>query len=78
VRHEVDEANRPRLRVALNMGDRFFDDTERGHWSQNNGNILMEFCRSIFSSARNRESVLRYLSEYGYPGEPKRMADELF
>lgn len=78
---EMSDQGTPRLRVMLNMGDRVFRDdqaSKTGRWSDDNFSALMDFCRDIFSTALDRESVLHYLATHEYDGRPDALAEELF
>jgi hypothetical protein len=75
---DKDESGRPRLRIMLTINDEPLRDDMRGEWGDKNSQLLMNFCREIFSEARERESVLSYLAQYSYRDQPERLAQLLF
>ncbi|MCC7452514.1 MAG: hypothetical protein IT324_34250 [Anaerolineae bacterium] len=77
---ETDEVGRTRLRIVFTLDGQPLRDDGRGEWSRHNADLLMTFCRDIFVPARERESVLNYLSEYAYKDASgaEKLAGELF
>ncbi len=75
---DTDTKGKPRLRILLTMDGKPLLDENRGDWPRKNNQTLMGFCRSIFAAAYEQESVLDYLTQYGYAGKPTELADLLF
>jgi hypothetical protein len=77
---EKDELGNIRLRIVFTLNGQPLRDDGRGEWSKYNSDVLMSFCRDIFIPARERESVLNYLAEYGYKDASgaEKLGRELF
>jgi hypothetical protein len=77
---DKDELGRTHLRIVFKLDGQPLRDDGRGEWSKHNADRLMTFCRSIFAPARERESVLNYLSEYAYKDAvgAEKLSRELF
>lgn len=52
-------------------------DTRRDHWARDNQNLMIEQARSVFRDAVREETVLSYLMNQQYAGNPQALATEL-
>ena len=74
----TNERGQPKLDVELTMDGDALDISQRGNWDAANLSMLMDFCRDIFATARERETVLNYLANWEFKGREDDLAEMLF
>lgn len=74
---EQNATRQPIFNLNLTLQDTPLRKDKRGDWASSNFNTLFKFCSSIFNEARNRESILQYLSEYKFKDNPAGLAQLL-
>ncbi len=73
-----DARGNPTIALSASLAGQELRSDRKGRWHEDNRNTILNFCRGIFQSATEQESVLSYLMEERYNGTPGDLGDDLF